>query len=81
MDIYQKLYPLYLEQFKELTAFIRSYHHEHTESGMQTGLSSGDPDVLRIIESIAFFSARTYDASIRNIKQTRNRLYRELFPF
>jgi type VI secretion system protein ImpG len=81
MDIYQKLYPLYLEQFKELTAFIRGYHHEHTESGMQTGLSSGDPDVLRIIESIAFFSARTYDASIRNIKQTRNRLYRELFPF
>ena len=40
-----------------------------------------DPDVRRLIESMAFFTARTRLSSIRNIQNTRRRLFEQYFSF
>lgn len=81
MDKFKSLFPLYLEELQALSDFVSSYHVTNNQSGLNSGINSEDPDVLRLLESLAFFSARTHDAAMRNIIDNRRRLLYELFPF
>ena len=57
------------------------YHAEHKFSGLRTELSSEDPDVNRLLESLAFFSARIHNSVLRNLEYYRYRLHQQLFPY
>ncbi|MEY2699888.1 MAG: hypothetical protein RIQ52_643 [Pseudomonadota bacterium] len=81
MDKFKTLFPLYLEELQALSDFVSTYHVNNNQSGLNSGINSEDPDVLRLLESLAFFSARTHDAALRNIIDNRRRLFYELFPF
>ncbi len=72
-----KTYKMFLEEIQELENFRLTYAAGHPS----TPLDSDDPDVRRLIEAMAFFSARTHTAGLRNIASSRHRIFKQLFPF
>lgn len=76
-----QLYRAYLDEMQALNEFVMNYHTEHKFSGLKSELSSEDPDVNRLLESIAFFSARIHDSVVKNLQSYRYRLFQQLFPF
>lgn len=81
MDRNEHLYRCYRDEMQSLNEFVMRYHAEHKFSGLRTDLSSEDPDVNRLLESLAFFSARIHDSVIRNLEYYRYRLHQQLFPY
>lgn len=81
MDRNEHLYRLYQDELQALNEFVMSYSLDHKYAGLKSGQSNDDPDVLRLLESLAFFSARTQDVAQRNITSYRYRLYQQLFPY
>ena len=71
------LYRQFLEELHDLAEFRLNYSLDHPAAGWEWE----DPDVKRIIESLAFFSARTQIAALSNIDATRGRLYQQFFPY
>ena len=81
MEISEQLFRAYIDQMQALNEFVLEYHTSHRFSGLKTSYSNEDPDVLRLLESLAFFTARSHVSASSNIKSYRNRLYQQLFPY
>lgn len=77
MDYNDTLYKAFLESMNDLDNFRIAYASEHT--GLS--LDREDPDVRRLIEAMAFFSARTHIAATKNVTQARLRLFQQVFSF
>jgi type VI secretion system protein ImpG len=77
MQIDDNLYRAFLEELNGLEKFRLAYSGSH-DSAL---LGRDDPDVRRMIEAIAFFSARTHMSALRNIGATRRRLFEQYFAF
>ena len=77
MEYNDTLYKAFLEAMNDLDNFRIAYASEHT--GLS--LDREDPDVRRLIEAMAFFSARTHLAATKNITQARLRLFQQVFSF
>lgn len=81
MDRNESLYRLYLDEIQALNEFVLKYQVEHKFAGLQSIQSSDDPDVTRLLESLAFFSARTHDLVFKSAQTYWRRLYQQLFPY
>lgn len=71
------LYNVFLEELNALEKFRMSYSSVHSADL----LGRDDPDVRRLIEAMAFFSARTRLSALQNINKTRRRLFDQYFSF
>lgn len=81
VDRNESLYRLYLDEIQALNEFVLKYQVEHKFAGLQSIQSSDDPDVTRLLESLAFFSARTHDLVFKSAQTYWRRLYQQLFPY
>lgn len=77
MKIDERLYRTFLEEMEELENFRLAYASLHPD----VPLDHEDPDVKRLIEAMALFSARTRLAGTRNIIATRRRIFQQFFPY
>lgn len=77
MQMDDALYRAFLEELNSLEKFRLAYSGSHSS----TLLGRDDPDVKRMVEAIAFFSARTRMSALRNIQATRRRLFEQYFTF
>ena len=77
MEFSDKIFKAFLDEMNDLDKFRMSYALEHPSVSMDRE----DPDVKRLIEAIAFFSARTHVAGVENITAAQLRLFRQFFPF
>lgn len=77
MKIDESLYRTFLEEMNELENFRVAY------ASLKPGvpLDREDPDVKRLIEAMALFSARTRLAGTRNIVAMRRRIFQQFFPY
>lgn len=73
----EKLYRVFLEEMHELENFRMEYAARHPS----TSLDRDDPDVKRLVEAMAFFSARTHMAGMNNIASSRLRIFQQFFSF
>jgi len=73
----EHLYKAFLEEMNELDNFRLIYASMHP--GVH--LEREDPDVRRLTEAMAFFSARTRLAGLRNINATILRFFQQFFPY
>lgn len=73
----QRLHEAFLAELEALEKFRVSY------SGLypQVPLASEDPDVRRLLEALAMFTARTRVASERNLEGSLLRIFRQHFPY
>lgn len=76
MKIDEVLYKTFLEEMSALENFRIAYASLHPG----VPLDREDPDVRRLIEAMALFSARTRLAGSRNIYATRRRIFQQFFP-
>ncbi len=67
----------FLTELEALEKFRISYSGQHPNAP----LAREDPDVRRLIEAMAMFTARTRLASQRNVGQSLLRIFRQQFPF
>lgn len=67
----------FLSELEALEKFRISYSGQHPDAP----LAREDPDVRRMIEAMAMFTARTRLASQRNVGQSLLRIFRQQFPF
>lgn len=77
MRIDENLYKAFLEEMDALENFRIAYASLHPG----VPLDREDPDVRRLIEAMALFSARTRLAGCRNIISTRRRIFQQFFPY
>ncbi len=77
MEMDEQLYRAFLEQMHELDNFRMEYASRHPSAP----LDRDDPDVKRLVEAMAFFSARTHMAGLDNIVASRLRIFQQFFPF
>jgi type VI secretion system protein ImpG len=77
MKIDEGLYKAYLEEMNALENFRIAYASMHP--GLP--LDREDPDVRRLIEAMALFSARSRLAGARNISATGRRIFQQFFPY
>ena len=77
MRIDERLYKTFLEEMNALENFRMAYASLHPG----VPLDREDPDVRRLIEAMALFSARTQLAGSRNIIATRRRIFQQFFPY
>ncbi len=68
-------YQTFLEELQDLANFRLEYSLDNPDALLE----AEDPDVKRIIEALAFFSARTKISALRNIDATNRRLYQQFF--
>ena len=72
------IYKVFLKELKALNEFFLVYKRFQPDLA---DVPEEDPDVQRLIETMAFFTAHTQVSSTENIKNTERRLWQELFPF
>ena len=77
MRIDDALYRSFLQEMEGLDAFRLAYRDRYPE----TPLDRDDPDVRRLIEAMALFSARTRLASQRQMDHTHRRMFQQFFPW
>lgn len=77
MDEQHALQRVFSEELSELERFRIGY------LGEQPGLPlrSDDPDIMRLLEALALFSARTRLASERSVQRSLTRLFLQQFPY
>jgi type VI secretion system protein ImpG len=73
----EQLYKTFLEEMQALESFRMGYAAEHPT----TPLQPDDPDVRRMVEALAFFSARSRQASLATLLTHRLRLFRQFLPY
>jgi type VI secretion system protein ImpG len=66
----------FLNELEALEKFRISYTAQYP----QVPLSHDDPDIRRLIEAMAFFTARTRLAGMRSLDQSVQRIFRQHFP-
>ena len=67
----------FLSELDALERFRRAFLERHP----RLPLDREDPDVRRLIESMAFFSVQTRQATLRNLRSTWRRLFAGFFDF
>jgi type VI secretion system protein ImpG len=72
-----KLYQAYLEELQQIEKFRSS----HVALYGETPIESEDPHTKRLIESLAFFSARAHLQGTRKMVQIHQCLFRQYFPY
>lgn len=77
MKIEENLYKLFLQEMNELDNFRVAYASAHPGMSMERE----DPDIRRLTEAMAFFSARTRLAGMRSISSTVLRFFQQYFPY
>lgn len=77
MELTDNLYNAFLEDLNALEKFRMAYAGMHA-SGI---LERDDPDVRRLIEAMAFFSARTRLSALESINNLRRRLFDQYFSY
>ncbi len=77
MEFSDKIFKAFLSEMNDLDQFRMAYALEHPSVSMDRD----DPDVKRLIEAMAFFSARTHLAGVKNITAAQLRLFQQFFPF
>jgi type VI secretion system protein ImpG len=77
MEIDEHLYRAFLEEMNALENFRMNYAAAHPS----VPLESDDPDVRRLMEALALFSARTRIASLENVVSSRRRIFQQTFPY
>lgn len=71
---------LYQEFLEEMNA-LESFRIAHATAFPHVPLERDDPDVKRLVEAIAFFSARTRMAALSNVLAVQRRIFQQFFPF
>lgn len=71
------LYKTYLEEMQALENFRVSYTSLHAGASVDRE----DPEVRRLLDAMAFFTARTRTAALRNLLATQRRLFQQFFSF
>jgi type VI secretion system protein ImpG len=71
------LFDDFQRELETLDAFREQYRHLYPFAG----LDRDDPDVLRLLEALAFFTARTRREADRTIAGYERRALEELFPY
>ncbi len=77
MYIEEELYKAFLEEMNALEMFRMTYASLHESQS----LDSEDPDIRRLIEALALFSARARLAGSKNIKATRLKIFKQFFSY
>ena len=77
MQLDENFYQHFIEELNSLEEFRMSYSSTHKSDI----LVRDDPDVKRLIETMAFFSAKTKLSALRNVHLTRQRLFEQYFSF
>jgi len=77
MKIDDGLYKSFLEEMNALENFRIAYASLHPG----VPLDREDPDVRRLIEAMALFSARTRLTGLRQINATNRRIFQQYFPY
>ncbi len=70
-------YKVFLEELNSLEMFRMGYISRHRD----IPLDKEDPEIRRLIEALAFFSARIRLAGQRSILSVRRRLFQQFFPY
>ncbi len=73
-----KIYQTYLEEMEALEAFRTSHLKLHRDTPLDL---LEDPDTLRLVESLAFFAARSRLQGLHQISQIHQVLFRQYFSF
>ncbi len=73
----EHLHRAFLSELESLEAFRIAYTAQFPDAP----LSHDDPDVRRLIEALAFFTARTRMAAERGLDDSIQRIFRQHFPF
>jgi type VI secretion system protein ImpG len=73
----EQLHKAFLTELEALETFRVAYTAQYP----QAPLSHDDPDVRRLIEALAFFSARTRMAAQRGLNDSVQRIFRQHFPY
>jgi type VI secretion system protein ImpG len=73
----EELQKAFLNELEALEAFRIAYTAQYPAAP----LSHDDPDVRRLIEALAFFTARTRLAAQRGLDDSIQRIFRQHFPF
>jgi len=77
MDALDQLYEDFLSEMNALEHFRRRFVERHPLAPLERE----DPDVRRLIESMAFFSVQTRQASLRSLRSVWWRLFSGFFDF
>jgi type VI secretion system protein ImpG len=77
MTTEDKIYQAYLEELQQ----IEKFRATHLGLFGDTPLESEDPYTKRLIESLAFFMARTRVSGVERLTQIHQRLFRQYFPY
>jgi len=67
------LHQTFLDELRELEAFRLSH--------AASSLDRQDPDLRRLVEALAFFSARTHRAALESVAASRLRLFQQMLPY
>jgi type VI secretion system protein ImpG len=73
----EQLYQGFLEEMQALEHFRLTYSSVNPEAMLERD----DPEVRRLIEAMAFFTAQTRTSALRNILATRRRMFQQFFSF
>jgi type VI secretion system protein ImpG len=68
-------------QFQAELAALEAFRVGYAGAHPNVPLSGADPDVQRMIEALAFFTARTRLASERSVDESLSRIFRQHFPY
>ncbi len=71
---------LYKEFLEELNA-LENFRIAHASAFPNVPLERDDPDVKRLVEAMAFFSARTKMAALSNVMAVQRRVFQQFFPY
>ncbi|MEN6439493.1 MAG: type VI secretion system baseplate subunit TssF [Syntrophobacter sp.] len=77
MRLDEDLYKEFLEEMNEL----ENFRIAHASSFPHAPVDRDDPDVKRLVEAMAFFSARTRMAAVTNVLAVQRRVFQQFFPF
>lgn len=77
MRLDEDLYKEFLEEMNALESFRMSY----ASAFPHAPLERDDPDVKRLVEAMAFFSARTRIAALSSVLSVQRRVFQQFFPF
>lgn len=77
MRIDEKVHEAFLEELQQ----IEKFRAAHIDLYRETPLDSEDPHTKRLIESLAFFSARARVQGVNKVVQIHQRLFRQYFPY
>ncbi len=77
MDALENLYQDFLSEMDALEHFRRRFVERHPAAPLERE----DPDVRRLIESMAFFSVQTRQATLRSLRSVWWRLFSGFFDF